>query len=189
MSYGHTLVELLVAIPTVAILILIFIQFHLVTADGLSTINAQTLLQAQLTQGMHRILQDARMANGLGNPCPGIGGTTFAPTTDSTCFQLASVDTQGQALSPVTWDLVSYQFNQTAGTLSRIVKKAGASARINSEQTLVNDLQAPGGAVFQAQGGAVPSAVTCTLSGRRVERGRPYFLTLVVQARFRNFKP
>lgn len=200
---GHTLVELLVAVPIFAIMALVVNQFLLASLDGIATISAHQALQSQLSRAMREVLTDVQLATNwtdLGGNCSA-GGNTYVTSATVLCLQLPSLDANGQPMTDVgvISDTVIYVFNLDSGTLARLVQpgligtppNVLASSRSAATQVIARDLA---GTTFTLATNPLYTSpdrlrdVTCTLAGSRTERGRVYSQTLTSRARLRNYR-
>ncbi len=189
---GHTLVELLVAGALIAILVLVISQFYMAANDGVATLQAQSTLQMQLTQGQRRLLEDirqaasARITGTMLIVIPPSFSQTFTCDVNTLCLTIPSI-TAAQAPIIGQADSVVYDLNTATGVLTRYQDASPLTGRTDRQDAMAHDLaKAVDGVTFQYGTGVGSAFVNCVLKGSRRERGRLYPFTLEFRGRLRN---
>lgn len=190
---GFTIFEVTAVSIVAATLIGACLELSLSASQTMSLLNAQGVLQLQLTQAVRSFNHDAHLATESAAPCP---GTAFAQDLTSVddgratlILRVPSLDATGQPISG-SLDCLIYDFDlagQPTAPLRRTVDAANPGVgRANGTRIIANDLDET---IFNNNGNpALPSGmVKMRVRGLRTERGRPYNnVVLEISATFRN---
>lgn len=171
---GYTLVEGLLTSLIAVIVMSVVYELHATSWDVMTTINANSILQIELSRAMDYLGRDAELA--VATP------TTYGAYTrpPSLIFTVPSVDATGHVIDiSTTFDYIIYTYNADAGTLTRVVDASPGSSRINETPVIAHYVNG-----FTFIVGA--RDVTFTVSGSRTEHGRSFPASLSGQGRFRN---
>jgi len=207
---AFTLVEMLVGTVAFSILAATLLTAMMGWVNGFAVINAQGVLQSQLSQPMDRLVQDTEAAKQapdshvfvttytrvqISDAAPA-AGTKLSGNSQCWIVEVPSIDASGNILDAASVsDYIIYVYTppsgQIPGQLKRIVDANASSSR--------QDVAAPGtvvannvaSVVFRAPPGVTlangkTEAIDIEMTLQKTERGQPYTMTLTKRAVYRN---
>lgn len=181
---GYMLIEMIMSTFIFTIVISVIYQLYATSTDVMGTMNAQGVLQMELSRTMDSLSRDAQLA--ISAP-PSY--QTYTQSSTTMILQVPSITTDANGNVRViadAFDYLIYTYDSTAGTLQRIVDANDLAGSRRATAQEPDDTRVVARYLSGVTFTYSSKDVAFTLSGSKIENHRTFSATLSARARFRN---